>query len=142
MLNMSNKADELKMRNKIRAEIKELKRANSLFKENASNFKYVFSVERAGRKVDIKTNITHKEMKYLVCYVFWKIEDVYEEKFQADVVESVISSVYPLKEFEGCTKAVSNMDLKKLANTYEEFKNDITDIFSKYDKLNRVIKEI
>ncbi|WP_144626294.1 hypothetical protein [Bacillus altitudinis] len=139
---MSNKADELKMKNRIRDELKELKSANSLFKENASNFKYVFGVERAGRKVDIETNITHKEMKYLVCYVFWQIEDMYKEKFQAEVVESVISSAYPLKEFEGCAKAVGNMDLKKLANTYGEFKGEITDIFSKCDKLKSVIKDI
>ncbi|WP_338335491.1 hypothetical protein [Bacillus altitudinis] len=118
------------MSEQIKQELNVLEGAPSLFKKEGRKFKHAYGIKQRGTKEEkIITNIQHSEMRYLVCYVFWKIENKVSEEEQPSIIANIINSSFPYeKEYKKIGIPEMNNVINDLVKFFEPFKSRIENL--------------
>ncbi|WP_242730210.1 hypothetical protein [Bacillus altitudinis] len=134
------------MSEQIKKELNDLEGAPSIFKKEGRKFRHAYGIRQQGTKEEkIITNILHSEMRYLVCYVFWKIESWVSEEEQAYHIANIINSSFPYeKEYKKIGIPELNNVINDLVKSFEPFRSRIENlsVLKENEILNKNIENI
>ncbi|MGN7329787.1 hypothetical protein [Bacillus altitudinis] len=90
----------------------------------------------------VVTNINHGVMRYIVCYVYWQIQNKIPIERRSKTIKKIIDLTFPNERHEGVSLPERENILEELLEVYEKHRTTIGNELKMHQDLNDNIKRI
>ncbi|MEK4846402.1 hypothetical protein [Bacillus sp. FSL W8-0183] len=90
----------------------------------------------------IVTNINHGVMRYIVCYVYWQIENKIPKDKRSEAIKEIINLTFPIEKKKRLSLPERCNILEELLEVYVKHRITIENELKMHEALNENIKKI